>query len=132
MSMFIFPGQEIEDGIIAEMTKYRRNGWTFGQFCGDYGWQDWMNAYTDAAEDEPISDKESADIDGYLEGLWNNLEDYRVIWVGGDRDGEEVGRFDRRKDADDFADEFGAEHEDEFNPTWGGLMILNIDGERVD
>ncbi len=39
----------------------------FGLFKAEYGWEDWMNDYTDAAEDEEISEAESREIDEVLQ-----------------------------------------------------------------
>ena len=38
----------------------------FQLFKDEYGWVDWMNDYTDAAEDEDISESESREIDEIL------------------------------------------------------------------
>lgn len=39
----------------------------FDLFKAEYGWVDWMNDYTDAEEDEEISETESREIDAVLE-----------------------------------------------------------------
>lgn len=39
----------------------------FDLFKAEYGWVDWMNDFTDAEEDEEISETESREIDAVLE-----------------------------------------------------------------
>lgn len=39
----------------------------FDLFKVEYGWVDWMNDYTDAAEDEEISESESDEINEILQ-----------------------------------------------------------------
>lgn len=39
----------------------------FQLFKQEYGWQDWMNDYTNSAEDGEISESESREIDAILE-----------------------------------------------------------------
>lgn len=39
----------------------------FQLFKDEYGWKDWMNDYTNAAEDGEISESESREIDKILE-----------------------------------------------------------------
>lgn len=36
-------------------------------FKSEYGWADWMNAYTEAEDDESISESESRQIDKIIE-----------------------------------------------------------------
>lgn len=57
---------------------------------------------------------------------------YRVYWIGGDRDGELVGIFEDEWDAQKFAKAFHEEHESEFDPTWGGVGITGPQGEDVE
>lgn len=48
----------------------KKGGYTkdeFNQFAADYGWQDWMNDYTESAEDEAVTEAESREIDNILE-----------------------------------------------------------------
>lgn len=56
---------------------------------------------------------------------------YRVIWVAGERDGEELARFEKEIDATNFAIVFEAEHEEEFDPGCGGVAIIGPDGNEV-
>lgn len=56
---------------------------------------------------------------------------YRVYWVGGEKDGQPVAYFDREADALHFAEKYSAEHEEEFDPVCGGLMVINPDGENI-
>jgi len=73
-------------------------------------------------------------IQSYLKKLI--LEDiarqYKVYWIGGDRDGELVGIFEDEWDAQKFAKAFHEEHEAEFDPTWGGVGITGPEGEDVE
>jgi hypothetical protein len=57
---------------------------------------------------------------------------YKVYWIGGDRDGELVGIFEDEWDAQKFAKAFHEEHQDEFDPTWGGVGITGPKGEDVE
>jgi len=57
---------------------------------------------------------------------------YKVYWIGGDRDGELVGIFEDEWDAQKFAKAFHEEHESEFDPTWGGVGITGPQGEDVE
>ena len=43
----------------------------FKLFAAEYSWQDWMNDYTEAAEDEEISESESEEIDAILREGFN-------------------------------------------------------------
>lgn len=57
---------------------------------------------------------------------------YIVYWVGGKKDGEEIATFETEREAIAFAEDFQREHEDEFHPTWGGVMIQDEAGNAVD
>lgn len=60
---------ELKEELIAEAKKYE-----VGQldlFLAEIGWQDWMNDYTEAADGEPISDKEGEAIDAILTDIFN-------------------------------------------------------------
>lgn len=52
---------------------------------------------------------------------------YVVYWVGGEKDGETLREFDTELKAIEFAKEYRKEHEDEFDPTWGGTGIVRMD-----
>jgi hypothetical protein len=39
----------------------------FDLFKAEYGWEDWMNDYTDAEEDKELSETEIREIDAILE-----------------------------------------------------------------
>lgn len=39
----------------------------FRRFKDEYGWADWMNEYTEAEEDEPMSESEMKVVDEILE-----------------------------------------------------------------
>lgn len=54
---------------------------------------------------------------------------YEVFWVAGERDGEILAAFEKRSDAVAFAYKFSEEHEDEFDPTCGGVGITDPDGD---
>lgn len=55
-----------------------------------------------------------------------------VYFVGGERDGEVIGRFDTEAEAIKFARKFEKEHEDEFDELCGGVGISNPNGEPVE
>ena len=57
---------------------------------------------------------------------------YTVFWVGGKRDGEVLRYFGDLKKAMDFAWKFWNEHEEEFDPVWGGVTILDESGNVVE
>lgn len=38
----------------------------FELFKAEYGWEDWMNDYTEAEEDEPITEQEQEEIEEIL------------------------------------------------------------------
>ncbi len=48
---------------------------------------------------------------------------YAVFWVAGARDGEVLDEFDDIREAITFAEQFRKEHENEFDPTCGGVAI---------
>ena len=56
----------------------------FNLFSAEYGWEDWMNKYTEAGEDEELSEEESEEIDAILkEGFKMAFDDdYRKVWLG--------------------------------------------------
>lgn len=58
-----------------DMRRYIENGESFDLFCAEYGWQDWMNEFTDADEDEPISDEDSRRINDYMREIWDALKE---------------------------------------------------------
>jgi predicted adenine nucleotide alpha hydrolase (AANH) superfamily ATPase len=66
----INPGLIVEQEIRAMMRRYIDQEFTFAVFEGDYGYAEWMAAYTDAAEGEPMSDSECEAIHEYLLMLW--------------------------------------------------------------
>lgn len=55
----------------------------FNLFKAEYGWEDWMNDYTEAGEDEEISERESKEIDAILEEGFNMAfdETARKVWI---------------------------------------------------
>lgn len=44
-------------------------------FIVETGWEDWMNEYADAADGEPISDDEAAEIDEILTDIFNRAHE---------------------------------------------------------
>ena len=56
---------------------------------------------------------------------------YEVFWVGGKRDGEVLKTFDDEWDAIQFARAFMEDHEEEFEPCYGGVSINASDGHEV-
>lgn len=59
---------------------------------------------------------------------WEELEMkkmYRVYWVAGEKDGQEIARFEHEIDSIEFARQFSKDHEKEFDPVCGGVMIVN-------
>ena len=60
------------------------------------------------------------------------MKKYIVYWVGGGRDGETLGEFEHAPDAISFARKFRSEHEEEFDPAWGGVGIEDGDGNVVE
>lgn len=67
--------------------------------------------------------------DEYVKGL---PAEYTVIWVAGKRDGETLKEFDDRSDAIQFANEYYKDHEEEFDPVYGGVSIIDKDGNSIE
>ena len=55
------------DHIVEAVKKGGYSRDEFNQFAAEYGWQDWMNDYTEAADGDPITEAESREIDKILE-----------------------------------------------------------------
>lgn len=41
-------------------------------FIAETGWEDWMNEFTEAAEGEPIAERETTEIDAILTAIFND------------------------------------------------------------
>lgn len=87
---------------------------TYEQFDGETEW----NSFDDYLEQELRIGREK--IGGLIEA-----ERYEVFWVGGDRDGETLFEADNEADAINKALELSQEHEDEFDPAYGGIAIVD-------
>ena len=60
------------------------------------------------------------------------MKKYRVYWVAGERDGQGIARFEHEIDSIEFARQFLKDHESEFDPVCGGVMIINEEtGEEL-
>jgi len=57
---------------------------------------------------------------------------YKVYVTGGSNDGALLGLFDSENEAIKFARAYTAEHETEFDPVCGGLMIQDSDGNVIE
>lgn len=57
---------------------------------------------------------------------------YRVVFVGGDRDGEIIAAFDDERASILFAYRFYSENENDFDPVCGGLMIIDPDDNDLE
>lgn len=68
--------KEIRNEIKAMMANYSKDD--FELFCAEYGWADWMNDYTDAKEDEPITEREAKEIDDVLLEIWEEVHSNEV------------------------------------------------------
>lgn len=53
---------------------------------------------------------------------------FNVCWLGGRKDGEVIESFDDELEAVEFADWYVAEHDIEFHPVWGGIAVIDSDG----
>lgn len=63
--------------------------------------------------------------------LGEDFNEYSVLLVGGDRDGEKLGSFTDELDAIRFARQYAADHESEFDPVCGGVAIVDALGNTV-
>lgn len=61
-----------------------------------------------------------------------DIDMYEVYWIGGERDGQTVGKFETESEAVSFAKKFSAEHENEFDECWGGVGIVDPDNNPVE
>lgn len=59
-----------KERLIAEARHYQEQGLSFDLWTAELGWQDWMNEFTSAAEDEEISEAEAKEIDKALALVW--------------------------------------------------------------
>lgn len=57
---------------------------------------------------------------------------FEVYWIGGEKDGQTVGRFETEREAIKFANAFWKDHEEEFDPVCGGVGIVDPDGAVVE
>ena len=78
--------------------------------------------------------EEVGSMQGFIKDLIRKEIDthYRLHWVGGDKDGYLIKTFDTDWDAMQYGKKYYSEHEDEFDPVCGGLMIIGPGGEDVD
>lgn len=60
---------ELREKLVAEAKNYEMD--QLNLFIAEIGWQDWMNDYTDAADGEPITDREQQAIDRILTDIFN-------------------------------------------------------------
>lgn len=58
--------------------------------------------------------------------------EYTVFYVGGERDGETLYVTESEIEAIAFARKYSKEHEDEFNPVWGGVGIVDKEGNPIE
>lgn len=65
---------EIVDQIKEEMKTYIENGDSFELFTAEYGFADWMNEFTTAADGEPMTESECEEIDQILLEIWNTCK----------------------------------------------------------
>lgn len=56
---------------------------------------------------------------------------YKVIWTGGERDGEVLKTFEWSYQAINFAVHFQTDHEGEFDPVCGGVRVEDENGKIV-
>ena len=89
--------------------------------------EDWKNSEGDFCDDEL---NENNEVFVNVDEIEERVE-YVVFITGGDKDGEELARFDKERDAIKFAREYYAEHEDEFDPVCGGVAIIDTLGNDV-
>lgn len=61
---------EIVEKLIKEAKKYE--AYDFNLFVAEIGWEDWMNEFTDAEDGDPISEKESEEIDKILKQIFES------------------------------------------------------------
>ena len=98
---------------------------------GEYFTKEELEKAYDQLEDE----MEYEDFDEYLDSMLGQgrqktgglIEEdrYEVFWVGGERDGETLFEADNEADAINKALELSQEHEDEFDPQFGGIAIVD-------
>lgn len=65
--------EETRNSLIAEAKKYGAD--EFELFTAELGWQDWMNAYTEAEEGEEITEKEASEIDKDLKAIFKEAHE---------------------------------------------------------
>ena len=58
-----------ENEILEAMKKYPED--QFELYKAEAGWQDWMNEYTEANEEDPASEREIKEIEKIQKELWN-------------------------------------------------------------
>lgn len=61
--------EKLKERLISEAKGYGKDEFTL--FCAELGWEDWMNDYTEAPEDEPISESEIEEIDEILKDIFD-------------------------------------------------------------
>lgn len=57
---------------------------------------------------------------------------YIAFWVAGKRDGETLATFDNELDAIKFANDFYSKNEDFFDPCFGGVEIVDEEGNHLE
>ena len=77
-------------------------------------------------------ESENETIPDGLEILSEDISEFTVYWIGGDRDGEVLAVFETEYAAERFAKAFEKEHEDEFDSFCGGVGINDADGNPVE
>ena len=99
---FAFVTKEAKEDLTKAMQQYL----DFETFRNDYGWADWMNDYTDAADDEPCAEAEIRIIDEVIYQVWEEMKYYVVSPYKGTADEEILLRTDDLKKAKAEADYF--------------------------
>lgn len=58
-----------------------RGGDTFEEWAADYGWADWMDSYTNAADGEICSEAEFAAIDKVMRNIWAQAVEDNPVYI---------------------------------------------------
>lgn len=93
----------------------KKGGYTkdeFNQFAADYGWQDWMNEYTESAEGEPITEENKNEEKEFCGG--SPVAYWKVV----NAKGEVERTFKHQVSADDFVTSTGCPYLYEVLPVW--------------
>lgn len=67
--------EKTRERLLADAKNYIERGDNEEIWISDIGYEEWMNDYTEAKEDEAITDVEAKKIDGILHNIWKEAEE---------------------------------------------------------